>query len=148
MARMHAIPLREDEAYYPDSDGEPAAESPVHLEEMVYVWEVLDERFEDDPNVFVGANMFLFYRKGDPRAWWRRMASSSKASEAPQRRAAPQVHALARGRPSPLLHPRDDIRKHRRKGQGQAEDLRATRRRRVLSVRSVRRILEPATAGL
>ena len=28
---------------------------------------VLDERFEDDPNVFVGANMFLFYRKGDPR---------------------------------------------------------------------------------
>jgi Uma2 family endonuclease len=67
MARMHAIPLREDETYYPDSDGEPVAESPVHLEEMVYVWEVLDERFEDDPNVFVGANMFLFYRKGDPR---------------------------------------------------------------------------------
>ncbi|HEX3526105.1 MAG TPA: Uma2 family endonuclease [Thermoanaerobaculia bacterium] len=64
---MHAIPLREDETYYPDSDGEPVAESPVHLEEMVYVWEVLDERFEDDPNVFVGANMFLFYRKGDPR---------------------------------------------------------------------------------
>src|SRR5436309_11059496 len=67
MARMHAIPLLEDETYYPDSDGEPVAESPVHLEEMVYVWEVLDERFEDDPNVFVGANMFLFYRKGDPR---------------------------------------------------------------------------------
>jgi len=64
---MHAIPLLEDETYYPDSDGEPVAESPVHLEEMVYVWEVLDERFEDDPNVFVGANMFLFYRKGDPR---------------------------------------------------------------------------------
>ncbi|HEY2738231.1 MAG TPA: Uma2 family endonuclease, partial [Thermoanaerobaculia bacterium] len=48
-------------------DGEPVAETPAHLEEMVYVWEVLDERFEDDPNVFVGANMFLFYRKGDPR---------------------------------------------------------------------------------
>ena len=64
---MHAIPLREDETYYPDSDGEPVAETLVHLEEMVYVWEVLDERFEDDPNVFVGANMFLFYRKGDPR---------------------------------------------------------------------------------
>jgi len=67
MARMHAIPLLEDETYYPDSDGEPVAESPAHLEEMVYVWEVLDERFEDDPNVFVGANMFLYYRKGDPR---------------------------------------------------------------------------------
>jgi Uma2 family endonuclease len=67
MARMHAIPLLEDETYYPDSDGEPAAETPVHLEELVYVWEALEERFEDDPNVFVGANMFLFYRKGDPR---------------------------------------------------------------------------------
>jgi hypothetical protein len=64
---MHALPLREDEVYYPDSDGEPAAEFPAHLEEMVYVWEVLDERFEDDPNIFVGANMFLYYRKGDPR---------------------------------------------------------------------------------
>jgi len=48
---MHAIPLLEDETYYPDSDGEPVAETPVHLEEMVYVWEVLDERFEDDPDV-------------------------------------------------------------------------------------------------
>ena len=34
---------------------------------MVYIWEALNERFEDDPNVFVGVNMFLFYRKGDPR---------------------------------------------------------------------------------
>jgi Uma2 family endonuclease len=67
MARMHAIPLREDETYYPDSDGEPVAESPVHLEEMIYVFEVLAGRFRNDPNVFVGANMFLFYRKGDPR---------------------------------------------------------------------------------
>ena len=64
---MHAIPLVEDETYYPDSDGEPVAETPVHFEEMVYVWEALDDRFEDDPNVFVGANMFLYYRKGDPK---------------------------------------------------------------------------------
>jgi Uma2 family endonuclease len=67
MARMHAIPLLEDETYYPDSDGEPVAETPVHFREIVYVWEALDDRYEDDPNVFVGANMFLFYRKGDPR---------------------------------------------------------------------------------
>lgn len=64
---MTAIPLLEDEIYYPDSDGEPMAETPVHMEEMVYVWEVLNERFEDDPDVFVGANMFFYYRKGDPR---------------------------------------------------------------------------------
>ena len=64
---MSAIPLVQDETYYPDSDGEPVAETPVHFEEIVYVWEVLVDRFEDDPNVFVGANMFLYYRRGDPR---------------------------------------------------------------------------------
>jgi Uma2 family endonuclease len=65
---MAAIPLVRDETYYPDSDGEPVAETPIHFEEMVYVWEILDERFEDDSDVFVGANMFLYYRRGDPRA--------------------------------------------------------------------------------
>lgn len=65
---MTAIPLLEDEIFYPDSDGEPVAETPVHMEELVYVWEALDDRFEDDPDVFVGANMFFYYRKGDPKA--------------------------------------------------------------------------------
>jgi Uma2 family endonuclease len=62
---MAAIPL-EKEIYYPDSDGEPMAESELHLEEMVYVWEGLADRFAADPDVFVGANMFLYFRKGDP----------------------------------------------------------------------------------
>ncbi len=64
---MTAIPL-ENEVYYPESDGEPMAETELHLEEMVYVWEALKERFENEPDVFVGANLFLYYRKGDPSA--------------------------------------------------------------------------------
>jgi Uma2 family endonuclease len=64
---MTAIPL-EDEIYYPESDDEPMAESELHLEEMVYVWQGLGERFRDEPDVFVGANLFLYYRRGDPRA--------------------------------------------------------------------------------
>jgi Uma2 family endonuclease len=67
MARMTAIPL-EDEAHYPDSDGEPMAETEIHLEEMVYAWQALKDRFADEPDVFVGADMFLYYRRGDPRA--------------------------------------------------------------------------------
>lgn len=63
---MTAIPL-EDEVYYPESDGEPVAESELHLEELVYVWEALKDRFQDDPDVFIGANLFLYYRRGDPR---------------------------------------------------------------------------------
>lgn len=62
-----AIPL-EDEIFYPESDGEPMAETENHLEEMVYAWEALRDRFEAEPDVFVGADLFLYYRKGDPRA--------------------------------------------------------------------------------
>lgn len=64
---MTAIPL-EDEVYYPESDGEPVAESELHMEELVYVWQALKDRFQDEPDVFVGANLFLYYRRGDPRA--------------------------------------------------------------------------------
>ena len=64
---MTAIPL-EDEPYYPESDGEPMAETELHLEEMVYVWQSLKDRFAEDPDVFVGANLFLYYRQGDPTA--------------------------------------------------------------------------------
>jgi Uma2 family endonuclease len=62
---MAAIPL-EKQVYYPESDGEPMAESELHLQEMVYVWEGLRDRFAAEPDVFVGANLFLYYRKGDP----------------------------------------------------------------------------------
>jgi Uma2 family endonuclease len=66
MARIMAIPL-EDEVFYPESDGEPMAETEEHLEEMVYAWQALKDRFGADADVFVGADMFLYYRKGDPR---------------------------------------------------------------------------------
>src|SRR3954469_19195071 len=67
MARMTAIPL-EDDTFYPEADGEPMAETELHLEEMVYAWEALSDRFEDQRDVFVGANLFLYYRPGDRRA--------------------------------------------------------------------------------
>jgi Uma2 family endonuclease len=64
---MAALPL-EKEIYYPESDGEPMAETELHLDEMVYVWQSLKKRFRAQPDVFVGANLFLYYRKGDPAA--------------------------------------------------------------------------------
>jgi Uma2 family endonuclease len=67
MARMTAIPL-ENEIDYPESDGEPVAETELHFEELVYVWQALKDRYAEDPEVFVGANLFLYYRRGDPRA--------------------------------------------------------------------------------
>jgi Uma2 family endonuclease len=62
---MAAIPL-EKEIFYPESDGTPMAETELHLEELIYVWQALKDRYEGEPDVFVGANLFLYYRKGDP----------------------------------------------------------------------------------
>jgi Uma2 family endonuclease len=44
------------------------AETELHFEELVYVWQALRDRFEEEPDVFVGANLFLYYRRGDPSA--------------------------------------------------------------------------------
>jgi Uma2 family endonuclease len=67
MAQMHAIPLREDDVFYPESDGQPMGESELHRDEIVYLIEAFKERFQGDPEVYVGGNLFLYYRRGDPR---------------------------------------------------------------------------------
>ena len=64
---MTAIPL-EDDNYYPESDGEPMAESDLHLDELVYVRGALKERFQEAPDVYVAGNLLLYYRKGDRAA--------------------------------------------------------------------------------
>ncbi|MFL6235508.1 MAG: Uma2 family endonuclease [Thermoanaerobaculia bacterium] len=63
---MAAIPLQQDE--YPYSDGQPMAESDVHRKEMVDLIAALDRRYRDDPAVYVAGNLFLYFRKGDPRS--------------------------------------------------------------------------------
>jgi Uma2 family endonuclease len=67
MARMAAIPLQQD-VEYPYSDGQPMAESEIHLNEMLDLIAALKRRYQDQPDVYVAGNMFLYYRKGDPRS--------------------------------------------------------------------------------
>lgn len=67
MALMAAIPL-EDDHYYPESDGEPMAESDLHQDEMYALKSALRRRFEEAPDVFVGSNMFVYYQKGNRQA--------------------------------------------------------------------------------
>jgi Uma2 family endonuclease len=67
MARMHAIPLRHDDVFYPESDGLPMGETELHRDEIVYLIDAFKKRFQADPNVYVGGNLFLYYRHGDPR---------------------------------------------------------------------------------
>jgi Uma2 family endonuclease len=52
---------------YPESDGKPMAETPVHLDVMLELIETLRHHFAEDPKVYVAGNMMMYYVEGDPR---------------------------------------------------------------------------------
>jgi Uma2 family endonuclease len=60
--------LLNEEIEYPDSDGEPMAESDHQRKKLVYAVEALDIYFADRPEVYVSGNILLYYQKGNPRA--------------------------------------------------------------------------------
>ena len=66
MARMHAIPLRQDDVFYPESDGQPMGETELHRIEIGYLIDAFSERFEEEHDAYVGGNLFLYYHQGDP----------------------------------------------------------------------------------
>jgi len=65
---MHAIPLRQDDTFYPESDGQPMGETEIHRDEIFYLIEALKRRFADAADVYVGGNLFLYFKRGDPGA--------------------------------------------------------------------------------
>jgi Uma2 family endonuclease len=67
MAWMGAIPLPQ-EIEYPYSDGTPMGESDVHIQEIVYLLEAFRERFREQADVYVAANMFFYYEQGNRAA--------------------------------------------------------------------------------
>ncbi len=54
------------EVHYPIDDEEPLAESEYQLFPLTYAHAALTGWFEDDPTVWVGADMFLYYEEGAP----------------------------------------------------------------------------------
>ncbi len=66
MARMTAIPLRR-EIYYPESDGQPMAESDLHRKEMTYLLDALEVHFRAVPDVYIAGNLLLYYTEGFPK---------------------------------------------------------------------------------
>ena len=55
------------EVYYPESDGQPMAETDVHRDLMIDLITMLREYFRDDPHVYISGNLFLYYEAGNPR---------------------------------------------------------------------------------
>ena len=52
---------------YPESDGQPVAETDVHRTLMFELIGMLQTFFRDDPHVYISGNLFLYYQEGDPR---------------------------------------------------------------------------------
>ena len=55
-----------DTVHYPIDDDEPLAESEYQLFPLTYAHAALRSWFEDNPTVWVGADMFLYYEEGVP----------------------------------------------------------------------------------
>ena len=56
---------RFDEIEYPESDGEPMAETAIHQELMIYNIVALRHYYADNPMVHVAGNNFLYYEEGN-----------------------------------------------------------------------------------
>jgi len=51
---------------YPEEDGK-VSESDKHYKQAMRLISELETFFADDPRVFVGGNLFVYYREGDPK---------------------------------------------------------------------------------
>ena len=54
--------------HYPESDGQPVAETDLHREELFDLVRALKQRYRGVPDVYVTGNLFLYYVQGDPRS--------------------------------------------------------------------------------
>ena len=57
---------RHDEPYYPSSDGEPMGENDVICWLMASTLDMLRRYYQNDENVYVSSNSFVYYVKDDP----------------------------------------------------------------------------------
>ena len=53
------------EIHYPESDGEPMAETDLHRDWMFRIIDILQQRFEGQ-QVYVSGNLLLYFVEGDP----------------------------------------------------------------------------------
>ena len=52
---------------YPSSDGEPMTDKDINRLVMEYVELTLAHRYAHDPNIYVLANLFIYYEEGNPK---------------------------------------------------------------------------------
>lgn len=65
---MAAIPLKHNDIYYPESDGQPMAETDLHREVMYDLIHGLQAHYAEAPDVYVSGNLFVYEVQGDPKS--------------------------------------------------------------------------------
>jgi len=53
--------------HYPESDGKPIAETPIHYDNLAGLMQMLKDHYAGDPSVYISGNMFLYFVEGDPK---------------------------------------------------------------------------------
>jgi Uma2 family endonuclease len=56
-----------DDDIYPDSDGKPMAETGIHVEAIIWLYQMLRHHFRDREDIYIAADMFLYYVEGQPK---------------------------------------------------------------------------------
>ena len=64
---MHSTAVASRVIDYPETDGQPMAETPEHRDVMIDAIQVLQRHFAHRPNVYVSGNMMMYYEEGEPR---------------------------------------------------------------------------------
>jgi Uma2 family endonuclease len=65
-AEPRAAPRPARAVYYPESDGQPMAETDWHWLEIAEITQMLRDRYRDMPDAYVASNNLLYYVEGDP----------------------------------------------------------------------------------
>lgn len=66
---QQATNIHYPEIDYPESDGQPMAETDFQRVYIVYATEVLDIYFQNRPNIYVSGNICFYYEEENPRAY-------------------------------------------------------------------------------
>lgn len=56
------------EIFYPSEDGEPMAETPIHVRAMILLLQAMEDFLAARLDVYVAANMFWYWEEGNPLA--------------------------------------------------------------------------------
>jgi Uma2 family endonuclease len=58
----------EQEISYPSSDGEPMAETTLHIQAIILLFEAVQDFFRNVADAFVAADLFWYWEEGNPKA--------------------------------------------------------------------------------